>query len=336
MTTIHDVAKKAGVSIATVSYALNNKKSIGKEKKELILKIAEEMGYVPNSLAKSLLKGKTNIIGLIGTDISEPYLGTLTSQLEKFARANGLFLLLGNTSNDRDHEQEIIRSFVSKNVDAILLFPGMYEQDSYQETVDYLNKVKTPFICLDRGLPGIETNYVVADIEEGEYAACQHLIANGHQEILFVGGDIRHPSTVRRQDGITRAMKEAGLSIGASGFLNCGYTFREGYEAVAAMLRSGASLPTALLTTNDSVAFGAIKALKEKGLRVPEDVSIVGYDDIVLPTMEELPLSTVRIPLDEMARVAIEGLQQLLSGELTTLRHTVRTELVVRASVRSM
>ncbi|WP_164545512.1 LacI family DNA-binding transcriptional regulator [Paenibacillus albus] len=336
MTTIHDVAKKAGVSIAAVSYALNNKKSIGKEKKELILQIAEEMGYVPNSLAKGLLKGKTNIIGLIGTDIKDPYLATLTFQLEKYARASGLFLLLGNTGSDREHEQEIIKQFVSKNVDAILLFPGMYEQGSYQQIVNYLRKVKTPLICLDRDLPGVKTNYVIPDLEEGEYAAARYLIENGHKRLLYLGGDTLHITTQQRHQGFKRAMDEFGLSLSDSNFVNCGYSFEEGYEAVSALIRSGASLPTALLTTNDSVALGAYKALRQNSIRVPEDVSLIGYDDIALPTIDALPLTTVKIPLEEMARLAIDATNQLLSGGNMTLQYIVKPELIVRESVKAI
>lgn len=335
MVNIKDVAKKAGVSIAAVSYALNDKAGVNEEKKKIIKQIAEEMGYIPNSLAKGLLLKKTDVIGIVVPDISAAYTASFLKHLDRYARDRKFFLLLGSTSNDVITELEIINRFISKNVDALVITPGnYYDETVYEGIVADIHKRHIPFLFTSMSFPNIKSSYVVPDLEDGEYRMTRYLLENGLKDFVFLGGRKHHHYTGVKYKGFQKACREFLTEFDESRFIECGenYSFEEGYAATAAFLKH-AKLPEAFVCVNDLMAYGAVKGLKEHGLSVPEDVSVVGYDDLEFPTIDAVGLTTVRIPLEEMAKRSIE----ILGGdtEPDRLKQLVlRPELVIRDSVR--
>lgn len=338
---IQEIAKRAGVSIAAVSYALNNKKNISKEKRELILKIAEEMNYVPNSLAKGLLSRRTNIIGLVVPDVSMPYTLEIIRHLEYYARINDLYLLLGHTDGQTSTLQSIVDNFINKNVDALILATGLRtsgNEGDVQDAVSRLNKFKVPSVVVSPydASTGLKTNYVIPDLEEGSYEITRYLLQKGLRKLIYMGGFPSDYVTAIRRNGFLRALDESSDANPEDAvFLDGGYTFQEGYKVIRQLFDEGAPLPDALVAVNDSVALGIYKGLRERGIRVPEDVSLVGYDDIQFPTMDFIPLTTVKIPVEEMSKLCIEGLLKQWEGQKMTFQFALKPELVIRNSVQN-
>jgi LacI family transcriptional regulator len=338
MITIHDVAQKAGVSIATVSYALNNKKYVSEKTKARINQIASEMGYVPNSFAKGLLKKKSNMIGLIISSTSSmnmPYTSSIIMHLEYYTRLNGYYILIGNSADDLDVEKEIIDNFVANNVDALIIMPT-HNAKVDRETFATVQKRNLPFIFLNSFYPNIKGNYIVPDLEEGEYLAAQFLLENGHRDIIFIGGHRQNLSSIMRYQGFKKAVEDHGLVFQETQIIEGGFSFHDGYQSILNYMDSHDQLPQAILTTNDFVALGVYKGLKEHGVSVPEEVSLVGYDDINWPMGDSVPLTTVRIPVEEMCRLCIEHIINSINNNNLTIQSLIKPELIIRNSVRKL
>jgi len=335
---IHEIAKRAGVSSATVSYALNNKKKVSKEKKEQILRIAEEMNYVPNSLAKGLLAKKTSIVGLIVPDLSMPYTLAIIRHLENYARKNNLYLLLGHTDGQTSTMRSIADSFISKNVDGMILATGLggVEHNDIQKVVSRIQKYKVPSVVITplKATSVPRTNCVIPDLEDGEYQITRFLLEGGHEHLLFWGGRENDYVTSIRREGFRRALEEFRRPITTDSFVDCGYSFQDGYQTVLQWLDSGHPLPQAIAAINDQVALGIYKGLKQRGIRVPEDVSLVGFDDIELPAMDFIPLTTVKIPVEEISKLCFDGLMNYWEGQHHVFQYSLKPRIVIRESVK--
>ncbi|MBC7961299.1 MAG: LacI family DNA-binding transcriptional regulator [Vallitaleaceae bacterium] len=334
MITIKDVAKRAGVSIATVSYALNDKEGVNETNKAKIKQIAEEMGYVPNSLAQGLLSKRTNVIGVVIPDISNNYTSNFIKYLGIYARASGYFLLLGTLSDSPETEIDIFDKLTAKNVDGFVILPGVYDEQVYMEITRKLNRRNIPFLFAGLNFPGIKSNYVVPDLEEGEYEITRYLLKEGFRDLVFVGGNRGEYYSEVRYKGLLRAYEEFGLVHDESRYIELknGYDFNSGYQVIETFLKQS-PLPEVFACLNDSVAYGVIKGLKKQGLIVPKDVSVVGFDDIEMPTFDAAPLTTVSISVEEMAKLCIDILKND-EGKKVLKQILLPTELILRDSVQ--
>ena len=334
MITIKDVAKRAGVSIATVSYALNDKEGVNETNKAKIKQIAEEMGYVPNSLAQSLLSKKTNVIGVVIPDISNNYTANFIKYLGIYARANGYFLLLGTLSDSPETEIDIFNKLTAKNVDGFVIMPGVYDELVYKEITSKMNRRNIPFLFAGLNFPGIKSNYVVPDLEEGEYQITRYLLKEGFRDLVFVGGKRGEYYSEVRYKGLLRAYEEFELLHDASRYivLSNDYDFNSGYQVVETFLNHS-PLPEVFACLNDSVAYGIIKGLKERGLSVPKDVGVVGFDNLEILTFDAALLTTVSIPIEEMAKLCIDILKND-EGKKVLKQILLPTEIIVRGSVK--
>lgn len=334
MVTIKDVAKKAGVSIAAVSYALNDKEGVNDATKKRLKQIAEEMGYIPNSLAQGLLNKKTNIIGLVIPDISNMYTASMIKYLDHYARQNGFFLLLGSLSNAAESAADVFDQLIAKNVDSFIISPAPYDESIYASIIDKLNKRGIPFLFTNLHFPQIPSHYVVPDLNEGEFQMTRHLLGLGLRDFAFVGGSRQDYISEIRYQGFLRALESYSLEHDRCRYIeiNNSYSFEDGYRA-AHDYRTHHALPEVFVTLNDSIAYGLIKGLKALGVKVPEDVGVVGFDDLGLPTIDSIELTTVRIPVEEMARQCIEILRN--PSKSTSYQQTILpTQLIVRDSVK--
>lgn len=337
MVTIHDVAKRAGVSAATVSYSLNNKNRVNDETKERIRKIADELGYIPNSLAQGLLNKKTNTIGLVLPDISNSFDAALIKYLEGYARKRSYFLIIANSAQDEQIEMEIVKRFVSKNADAIALIPRIdFQTKAYQEIATLCRKRNIPLVFLNQKVEGVKANVVAPDIEEGEYMITNYLLEKGLRDIAFVGGDHKSYFTEARYKGFIRALQEFGVQFDPERYIRLEgtYSFDHGYESITEYLKANKQIPEGIVAINDNIAMGVYKGLKEKGIRVPEDVSLVGYDDLKIPSLDDFGLSTIKIPLDEIAKFCIEILDECIQNNSIQKQYIVKPKLIIRQSVK--
>lgn len=335
MVTIKDVAKRAGVSIAAVSYALNDKEGVNEETKKRVREIADEMGYIPNSLAQGLLSKKTNIIGLVIPDISNLYNASFINHLNFYARQNNYFLLLGNTANDIANVKEIVNDFLHKNVDALIIVPHNYCEDNTYESIVYDAKRRhIPVLFTNMNFPGLKTSYVVPDLEEGQYQITKYLLENGLKDLIFVGGYKKYYYSDVKYKGFHRALDEFNINERKDNFYEAApnYSFKDGYE-FAGRFPEDNKLPDAFVAVNDMVAYGMIKGLKQHGIRVPEDVSFVGFDDIEMPIVDSVGLTTMRIPIEEMARLCMEIIGEGAESKLLK-QYILQPELITRDSVK--
>jgi Transcriptional regulators len=335
MITIKDVAKEAGVSIATVSHVLNNTGRANEDTWKRVRQAAEDLGYIPNSLAQSLLSKKTNIIGIIISDISNLYNASFIKYLNIYAKESGYFLLIGSTEGHLEEEKEIVDSFIGKNVEALIIAPHNYcEESFYEEILEKVRKRRIPLLFANMNFPTIKTSFVVPDLEEGEYLVTKYLLDSGLKDLIFIGGDMSHYYTGIKYKGFTRALEEYKINYNMKNYIECGqnYNFNDGRTAVKKYLGAN-GLPEAFVVANDVMAYGVIKGLKEIGLKVPEDVSVVGFDDIEMPVVDSVPITTVRIPLEEIARLCIEIIKNE-TGKKMLKQYILQPELVIRESVK--
>lgn len=305
MATIKDIARLAGVSTAAVSYVINDKPGVNDENRKKILEIINETGYQPSSVARSLQAKKTDVIGLVVPDISSVYIARFLKYLEYYARENGLYILIGSTSNDIKNENKVIENFLFKNVDGIILFPGNdYKKENYQYMQNMFKFKKTPLVMMN--IEGDEFTYISTNLKEGEYNLTKHLLNQGKKNLVFVGGHREHYYSNLRYDGYKNAMEEFGLSP-TYFYSGDRYDFQEGYLAVGKYLLNN-KMPEAFLAVNDMVALGLIKAIVELGFNVPNDICITGFDGIVSEGMSDFRLTTMAVPIKDMAEKCIHVL----------------------------
>jgi len=334
--TIKDIARIAGVSLATVSRALNNLPRISPATKEKILRIASRNGYSPNPLARGLSKGKTNNIGLVLIDITNPFYSPIIQAIERKVEEEGCNLLVTNTEHSLTKEEKYINSLLENRVSGLIISPIQ----NPQRYLELLKKRKIPavFLC-----PPSEVKCDCVDVDniKGAYDAVNHLIRLGHKRIAYISRGLRHRHPAcQRFLGYRNALRDNNLpfsdelvveTITGQGKIE------EGYQAAFKLLSNGGN-PTAIFTFNDLIAIGCMRALKEKGIRVPEDIAVVGFDDIGFAQFLDVPLTTVKIPEYEMGDIAATLLFERINGERKAnnyKRICLIPELVIRKSCGS-
>ncbi len=328
--TLKDIAKEAGVSTASVSRALNNKEDIRPSTKERILRIAKREGYVANAVARSLKAKRTETIGTVITDISDPFFAPIVKGIEKVAREEGYHLILCDTDENYQMEKEALRTLIEKRVDGLLITPV---QTDYQDIVE-LKRKKIPLVLLARHFDFelLETDHVVPDEIKGAFSITTYLIEKGHRRILFINGPIYVSSAKERLAGYKRALLETGVRIDKALIREGGIKMEDGYTIMKQELKRSSQF-TAVFAYSDFVALGVMKALKEANLKIPQDIAVVGYDDINVSSFLEVPLTTVRVPKYELGVEGFKLLKKKIAGELDSPQKVILpTELVVRKS----
>lgn len=306
MPTIKDVALQAGVSVTTVSRVLNNRGYLSEELKKKVLRAMDELNYRPNELARSLSRSRSNIIGLIIPHVSHPFFGELTGYIEEHAYRNGCKLLLCNSRQDKHKELEYIDMLRASRVDGIIMGSHTLEVEAYQQ-------MNLPLVTFDRQIsPGIP--YVCSDNYLGGKLATTLLIEKGCRNIAHIGG---HPGL----NILSRLRSEAFADTAANHHIphlslhtdNDSFDVAA-YERLLAQLFREQPGIDGIFAGSDMIAAYALKACQERGRRVPEDVRIVGYDGIALRSMLALPLSTVRQPIEEMGKLAVDLIIRQVHG----------------------
>lgn len=329
MVTIKDISRVAGVSTATVSKVLNGDYSkVSDQTKQRVLKTAKELGYRPNRLARGLVQSKTNIIGLIVPDIANPYFADLARGVEDTARTQGYKMILSNSDESAEKEREYLEVLLEYNADGIIITGNNTSEDDLAEY-----RKNTPMVAIDRYL-GDDVCTVSIDNFGGSYMATEHLIQHGHRRIAYIGGAVIDTHVPKnRLNGYLKALRDYGIDIDLALIEGGSYQHETGYFCVHHLLNQGLSF-TAIVCGNDLMAFGALRALRERGYSVPDDVSLVGYDDIYLTELIDPPLTTVKQPTYELGRAAMDFLSKLMHHETITEKvHHFTPQLVVRQSV---
>ena len=325
--TLSDIARAARVSSVTVSKVLNNQPGASAATRQRVREIAEQLGYIPNLSARGLASSRTNLVGFVTHDFTVQYATEITRGMADALAHAELEMLISITHQDENRERKRVQFLAQGLADGILLLAPRMEADLAQ----WLNDKKIPVVVVDPQRFDILLPTVSVQNYEGMRSAAQHLIELGHRRIGFIQGHPNFESSTERYRGYHDALLVAGVKFHDKLVRPGNYTQRRGFEAAKELLNLP-SPPTAILATADVVAFGAIDAIRERKLRIPEDISVVGYDDVPQASQVYPPLTTVRQPLYEMGRTAVKLLLGLIRGEEPgNARVVLPTELVVRA-----
>lgn len=324
---IHDVAKKSGLSVVTVSRVLNNSPSVREANRQKVLKAMEELNYQPNSAARSLVRGKTGVIGMSITNFNDSFYDRVIRVVNRKLAEQGYFLALSIAENEAEGDNFL---FQKDRVDGIILLSPLKEE----EYVADLKRKNIPFVLLDNQFQHEDVPSVVVDNYQGGYEATQHLIGLGHTQIAYIGGPSVFLSVAERKRGYVQALNEAGLT--PFGTENCGFTVSSGYEVAKRWIRED-KLPTAIFSGDDFIALGVVQALREEGIMVPHDISVVGFDDQQFVGEFYPRLTTVRQPEAQMGNIGVDLLMKLIHEEVMPAAVTkLAPQLLVRESTASV
>jgi LacI family transcriptional regulator len=327
---IRDVARRAGVSIATVSRAVNRIPTVDPALSERVWRAIEEVGYLPNTQARALVSGRSRMLGLIVSEITNPFFPELVQEFENLAVAQGYEVLIGSTNYSPERTESLIRRMLQRNVDGVAVMTFGIEEELVQKLVER----EFPLVFVDAGpnLPNIRVLKV--NYAEGIRQAVQHLAALGHRNISFITGPLRLRSALARRDAFLRSMAELGLTVPAEHMSEGDHTMEGGMTAMERLIDLP-ELPTAVLCSNDMTAIGVLHALYRTTHSVPQDISVVGFDDIHLAQFMLPPLTTVQMSCKDLASAAVEALRAGVEQDHPWAARTewnIRTHLVVRQS----
>jgi len=324
--TLKMVAERAGVSVNTASRAINNKPDISKETKKRILQIAKELGYIRNAAAVALRTKKTGTIGAVIADNRNPFYAEVLNGIEEAAREKNYHIILANTQRDYQKEEEVINLLLAKRVDGLLITPVQDRDDDIKNLID----ANIPFVVVGRDFENIEVDAVYNDEVKGGFLATEYLIKKGHKKIASINGFLHKSPAKGRLEGYKKALKKYGIPFDDALVTVGDIDVKDGYERTKQLLEKGLNF-TAIFAYNDMMAFGAMQAIKEKGLRIPEDIGLVGYDDIPFASLISPPLTTIRLKKQDLG---VESVKLLLSRINGNRKKTKKVMLGVELQIR--
>jgi LacI family transcriptional regulator len=330
MVRLKDIAERAGVSVMTVSKALRDEPDVSAGTKTRIKLLAQQLGYVPDSTAQGLRTRKTKLFGLVVSSMANPIFSRVVLAIEGRAYELGYDVLLAHTLNIPEREEACIQRFVARRVDGLFISP-VYRMATEARVYRELFASRVPTVLLGHSAPFCNqfVNVASDDLLAG-HAATQHLLKLGHKRIAFLAGPLAAPWTQERFEGYRRALREAGLDVDDKLVFQAGRTIEEGAKAAFQMINE-ASDATAIQAVNDVVAVGCAEALISQGVRIPQDISIIGFGNILLGEHFRVPLTTMRQPKFRLGTTAMELMIQLLRGQRPEPKR-LSAELLARSS----
>lgn len=330
--TIKDIAKVANVSYATVSRALSGSPEIGKETRERVLKICRDMGYTTNYVARSMVMKSTKLIGLVVANIDNPFMSEIAFHIETTAREHGYNLMLCNSAHDLDVEKQVFKLLVGRQVDGIIIVPTSVETCSVLRP--YLDKVPTVFVS--ENLKDAAESYVAVDNFRGTCIGTEYLYGLGHRNILYFGRRKSSTTHQLRAEGYVASCEKFGIK---PQFFNSSFTYssiRHGYHMAKSLFQKPLEC-TAIFAATDSLALGIMEAADECGIRIPEDVSLMGFDNIKYAGLPKINLTTIEQPTPAMASVAVDVLLDKMKNATCGYSHRILLPtLVERKSCRRL
>lgn len=325
MATIKDIAKKANVAVSTVSYVLNNTKNVKPETRERIYKAIKELNYQPSSVARSLKTKQTLTIGIILPDITNLFFTETTRGIEDAANQHGYNVILCNTDKDPKKEMAYLNTLYSKDVDGIIFIGTCMNQHIVKDKKD------TPIVFID-SKSGENVTSISVDNIKGGYLATKHLLEKKRSEIIFLTGPLYRKAYFERMTGYLNALRSEGLEYNELLVYQCEGSFQGGYNIIQSIFDKKMEIKS-IFAASDVIALGAMRALIERGMKVPEDVSVVGYDDISISSMFIPSLTTVRQPKYLMGQKSVELLMKKIEDKSFKNEYVVlEPELIIRES----
>jgi len=325
--TIQDIAERANVSKSTVSRVLNNSTPVAEEKRKAVLEATAGLNFKPNVFARSLAGGRSMTIGIITEDVGSPFYDSIMRGTVVGLNSTEFTGIIADGQRVAELEKLAIATIVERQVDGLILIGGSLDSDAIQKSSNGI-----PTVMVARTLPGWEDRSIVIDNAAACKLAAQHLIEMGHRNIVHIMGPPGKPDAIARVEGFKAAMKEANLECTDQQFVQGDFGCESGVKAVELLLEQGKPF-TAICAANDQMAYGARLALFRKNIKVPDDVSIIGFDDQSFSAYMAPPLTTVSQPSDEMGEAAAKMLINILEGKPVE-PIDIPVELVIRESVK--
>ena len=329
--TLKDIAQATGFSINTVSRALNDRPEINQQTKARICAEAEKLGYRPNRLAQALRQRQSGLIGVVVTDIEDPFFGTVVKSIQKASRASGHRIILQITDENPELEREAIQVLLSQHVDGVIICPVQQNADCVHDLER--NGVRT--VLVGRRFVDIDCSYVIPNDEQAGYLEAKHLIQLGHKKIGYVNASDHISSAQERGKGFVHAHLEFGVETQNQWMKYGALSADEGYALARELLDESPEL-TAIACFSDLVALGVLRAADEMGRSVPADLSVVGIDDTEFAATYPLSLTTVRSPKGELGRASMRAVCELLNSSdgapAAPIQEVLDMELIVRKS----
>ena len=331
MVTIYDIAKEANVSPATVSRVLNRQGNVRDDTAQRVLRVAKAKRYAPNVMARSLRTKKSFLIGLIIPDIENPVYPAPVRGIQDVANRKDYSVIIHSTDGDERKEIETINRLIAVGVDGLII--NISESCAFLgEEIKRLRKEALPIVALGPWHTDLEIDCVSVDNQQGAYLATEHLLKLGHRKIAIVLGPQENLSSRERFHGYKKAMDDACAKVLPDLILEGNFKMGSGYKAVKNLLARGEK-PDAIFCVNDVMALGAMKAIQEEGFRIPEDIAVIGFDDIELAAISRPSLSSVAQPKYETGKIAAELLFQQIKGPLSEGKYySIEPNLAIRES----
>lgn len=331
--TIIDIAKALNISPSTVSRSLNNHPSISSHTKKEVLDLAEKLNYYPNLTARNLLKKKSGIIGVVVPEITSYFFSTVITGIQDIVSSAGYKLIICQTNESFEEEKKLVHEMVLLRVEGLLVSPS-FKTQSY-EHLSEARKSGVPVVVFDRDCPGFESSKVFVDVYAGAYEAVSYLIRSGCQKIAHIAGPVSIPTFQERLNAYHNAFQDHGRVVDPLLIVNSfGFSPEDGVSAITSLLENTKSVD-AIFCVNDAVAIGAMHVLREKGFRIPQDISIIGCDDEPYSCFFSPGLTTIWQPVYDMGLLSSKILLDSINNESKpdVFRHEIlKPELVIRES----
>ena len=329
MATIYEVSKLAGVSLATVSRVMNNNTNVSDATRKKVTVAMTQLGYRPNSIAQSLASNCSNSVGLLVSELQGPFYGPMMSGIETAFRKQSKHVIIAAGHSDEEREQQAIEFLISRNCDGLILHVEAISDDYLIE----LSKGKTPFVLINRYIRELASRCIILNNVKGGYLAAKHVLEQGHTNIAYISGPLWKQDAQDRLAGHKQALAEHNISFNEQ-LLYQGDFMEDSGTAGFQHLYNGNSKFTALICANDEMATGAMASARESSLILPEQLSIMGYDNVFFTRHVYPPLSTVNYPINEMGQMAANWiLSEVYKKNTPALQTLFEPELVVRQSI---
>ncbi|RJX70939.1 LacI family DNA-binding transcriptional regulator [Vibrio sinensis] len=333
MATMKDIARLAGVSTSTVSHVINSSRYVSEEISERVNKAAKELNYTPSALARSFKMNRTKTFGMLMTTSTNPFFGEVVKGVERSCYQQGYNLIVCNTEGDQVRMKASINTLLQKRVDGLILMCSSLVGERFDIFEQYPD---IPIVVMDWGPMHFTSDKIQDNSLRGGYLAAKYLVESGHQSIGCITGPLNLYQAQMRYEGYKRALNEANLSFNGDWIVESDFNCEGGYQAFNTIYSKG-TLPSAIFVCNDMMAMGVINAANEKGIRIPEDVSLIGYDDIHIAKFMSPGLTTIHQPKYRLGQSAVEMLLKRLEDPSRDA-HVVQLEptLVERSSVKKI
>ncbi|MGG0288837.1 LacI family DNA-binding transcriptional regulator [Peribacillus butanolivorans] len=328
---IHDVAKLADVSIATVSRVINNQGGVRRVTEERILKAIDELGYIRSAAARTMKRKETNTIGVIVPDIKNPFFPLVMAGIEQKAREKEYFTILSSTNESPKVEEEIVKNFIERGVDGVIITTANENGDHLK----LLQEQGIPVVAVDRSIKKFEVDTVLVDNKKGSYQAVQHLILQGHEKIAIICGPQNTTPGLERFLGYKKALEDYNIELDERYVIHGDFGEQSGYQSTEKLYELD-DKPTAIFSSNNLMTIGCMKALEDLNWRLGSEVSFIGFDEVDIATFLNPKLSVVARPMNAIGEIAFQLLHERISfkGALPKREYLLSPELKIRESCR--